>query len=420
MASKLTPQQRLDRLHVSLLRNESTLIMSGILMMGKSEITDHPDIPTACTDGVNKMYDEKFFMAMEDSEARTVVVHENLHVMFKHIHVWKHLWEEDARTANMAADYVVNGFINKLDPTETFLKPPRNRPPGMWLCDKKFDGMDVGEVYRLLRKEKKSGEGEGEGEGQGQGGQMGGKPGANGGSGGAQMDGLDAHDWKALDSLSQKEIEELGKEIDQAIRQGSIVAGKVSAKRDRTFDALMEPVIDWKKALREFVTSNFDGRDESTWRRPNRRWLQYDMYMPSMQGVATGGLVLAIDTSGSTYVGGMLEKFLSEMNAVTLTAQPEKVDLLYWESDVAAHEVYTREELGGLMARTKPKGGGGTTTSCVTRYMDAQCIKPKAAIVFTDGHLGNDYGGQWPCPLLWCVVGNKSFSPPTGMVLHVD
>jgi predicted metal-dependent peptidase len=139
-----------------------------------------------------------------------------------------------------------------------------------------------------------------------------------------------------------------------------------------------------------------------------------------MQGVATGGLVLAIDTSGSTYVGGMLEKFLSEMNAVTLTAQPEKVDLLYWESDVAAHEVYTREELGGLMARTKPKGGGGTTTSCVTRYMDAQCIKPKAAIVFTDGHLGNDYGGQWPCPLLWCVVGNKSFSPPTGMVLHVD
>lgn len=40
--AKLTAQQRLDRAHVALLRNEKTLIMSGILMMGKSSITTTP------------------------------------------------------------------------------------------------------------------------------------------------------------------------------------------------------------------------------------------------------------------------------------------------------------------------------------------------------------------------------------------
>jgi predicted metal-dependent peptidase len=406
---KLTQQQRLDRTHVSLLRNESTLIMSGILMMGKSEITNDPAMPTACTDGINKMYDEKFFSALDESEARCLVMHENFHVMFKHMHVWKKLWEEDPRLANMAADYVCNGFINRLDPTELFLKPV-HKEPGIWLRDEKYDGMDVGEVYRLLKKEQQEkkdkgegGEGDGEGSGSGNG-----------------MDGADTHDWKKMEEMTAKEIEEVCKEIDQAIRQGSIVAGKANAKRDRTFDALMEPKVDWRKVLREFVQSHCDGRDESTWRRPNRRHLQYDMYMPSMQGVATGDVVIAIDTSGSTYVGGMLEKFMSEMNAITLATQPEKTHILYWEHDVAAHEVYTREELGGIMAATRPKGGGGTTTSCVTRYMETNSIKPKVAIVLTDGYVGNDWGGVWPCPVMWVIIGNKTATPDTGIVVHAE
>ena len=408
---KLTQQQRLDRAHVSLLRNESTLIMSGILMMGKSEITNNPAMPTACTDGINKMYDEKFFASLDDAEARCLVMHENMHVMWKHMQVWKHLWDRNPRKANMAADYVCNGFINRLDPTETFLKPVR-KPPGIWLRDVKFDGMDVGEVYRLLPDEE-TGEGEGEG-GQGQpgSGKSGGKPGG--------MDGTDTHDWKKMEEMTAKEIEEVCKEIDQAIRQGSIVAGKASAKRDRTFDALMEPKVDWRKVLREFVQSHCDGRDESTWRRPNRRHLQYDMYMPSMQGVATGDVVIAIDTSGSTYVGGMLEKFMSEMNAITLATKPEKTHILYWEHEVAGHEVYTREELGGIMATTRPKGGGGTTTSCVTRYMEAQRIKPKVAIVLSDGYVGDDWGGTWPCPVMWVIIGNKTATPSTGIVVHAE
>jgi predicted metal-dependent peptidase len=395
--AKLTPQQRLDRLHVSLLRDDRTLIMSGILMMGKSEITEDPRIPTACTDGVNKMYDAKFTAALDDSEARCVVMHENLHVLFKHTLVWKHLWEKNPRKANIAADYVVNGFIRKLDPSEVFLKPPRNHPPAVWLFDEKYLDMDVGEVYRRLPENEEEGDGQSSGHG-----------------------GADTHDWEALDELTQAEIDALGKEIDQAIRQGAVVAGKVSAGKDRTFDALMEPKVDWRKVMREFISQHCDGRDESTWRKPNRRWLQYDTYLPSMQGVATGDIVVAIDTSGSTYVGGMLEKFLSELSAIAAATNPEKLHVIYWESDVAAHEVYNRDEMGSVIARTKPKGGGGTTTSCVTAYMRTHNIKPKACVVLTDGYVGNDWGGTWPSPVLWVIVGNKTAQPGVGVVVHAE
>ena len=403
--AKLTASQRLDRAHVALLRNEKTLVMSGILMMGKSTITTTPTFnPTALTDGLNKRYDEKFVESLDDAELRCVVVHENLHVMYKHTTVWLKLWKQNARKANVAADFVVNGIIHELDPQETFLKPPRNKPPAVWLYDAKYANMDVGEVYRLLPD---GGQGGGGGQGQG----------APGGA--VDLQGLDGHDWEAGEQLTQAEREEISKEIDQAIRQGTILAGKVAGQRDRTFDGLLEPKVDWRKVLREFVTAYCDGRDESTWRRPNRRWLQYDTYMPSMQGVATGDIVIGIDTSGS--IGGeMLTKFMSEVNAICTTVQPDKLHLMYWDCEVAAHEIYKRDQMGSVVANTKPAGGGGTAPSCVTEYMRAAQIKPKCCIMLSDGYVGSDWGGQWPCPVLWVLIGNKDAQPDVGVVVHAE
>lgn len=400
--AKLTAQQRLDRAHVALLRNEKTLIMSGILMMGKSSITTTPTLnPTAHTDGVNKRYDETFVQSLSDEELRAVVVHENMHVMFKHLTVWQRLWKENPRKANIAADYVVNGFIHGLDLTEAFLKPPRAKPPAVWLYDAKFDNMDVGEVYRRLTdKDMQQCGGEGPG-----------KPGEGGG--------LDGHGWEDADALTQEQKEALAKEIDQAIRQGTILAGKVAGGKDRSFDKLLEPKVDWRKVLREFITTYCDGRDESTWRRPNRRWLQYDTYLPSMHGVATGDIAIGIDTSGS--IGGeMLNKFMSEVNAICTTVNPDKLHLMYWDCEVAAYEVYRQDQMGSVVAQTKPAGGGGTSPSCVTTYMAANNIKPKCVIMLTDGYVGSDWGGHWPCPVLWVIIGDKNAQPSTGVVVHAE
>lgn len=399
--AKLTAQQRLDRAHVALLRHEKTLVMSGVLMMGKSTVTTTPSFnPTAMTDGVNKMYDEAFVSSLDDAELRAVVMHENLHVMFKHAGrlggiMWEKLAKENKRKWNKACDYVVNGFIHGLDPTGTFLKPC-HKPPALWLHNAKFDNMDVGEVFRLLPDED-GGEGDGAG----------------------GMGGLDGHEFADFQDLPKEMQEQISKEIDQAIRQGTILAGKVAGGHDRSFDKLLEPKVDWRKVLREFIVTYCDGRDESTWRRPNRRSLQYDLYLPSMQGVTTGDIVIGIDTSGS--IGGeMLNKFMSEVNAICTAVAPDKLHLMYWDCAVAAHETYRKDQMGSVVAQTKPAGGGGTSPSCVTTYMRDNDIKPKCAIVLTDGYTGGDWGGTWPCPVLWVIIGDKNAHPSVGVVVHAE
>jgi predicted metal-dependent peptidase len=126
---------------------------------------------------------------------------------------------------------------------------------------------------------------------------------------------------------------------------------------------------------------------------------------------------VGIDTSGS--IGDELNNFLSELRSIAEDVQPEVIDLVYWDSAIASHEKYDRSMMGNLINSTKPKGGGGTSPSCVTDWLAREKIVPECFIMFTDGWVGSDWGGNWPCPVLWVVVGNKSASASTGITVHI-
>jgi predicted metal-dependent peptidase len=143
------------------------------------------------------------------------------------------------------------------------------------------------------------------------------------------------------------------------------------------------------------------------------------MYMPSMIGEKVGHLVVAIDTSGS--IGGdALSAFLSEVQGICMNTMPEKVDLLYWDTDVAAHEVYTQEQLAKLTSSTKPAGGGGTDVTCVSKYLQDNQIKPECVIVLTDGYIYGNNWGTWNAPVLWTIVGGNKVVPPMGKTIYLD
>jgi len=71
-----------------------------------------------------------------------------------------------------------------------------------------------------------------------------------------------------------------------------------------------------------------------------------------------------------------------------------------------------------LAQSTKPVGGGGTDVNCVTAYMTEHGIKPQAVVVLTDGYLYHGWG-QWPCPVLWCILDNEHRKPDTGKAIHI-
>lgn len=379
--ASLTPTQKLQRAHVALMSNDHTMPYAGVLMVGKYLVCD--DTPTAKTNGIDCWYGRGFIDSLSDSDLRGLILHENLHKTFQHMFLWKHLYEEDPRTANMACDCVINLIIKDVcNASGGFVTLPK-----AGLLDERFRGMSSQDVYDILRKE-------------------------GGGSGSA----LDEHDWESGEQ--EADVEAVTKEINQALRQGQLLAGKLGANQSRDIATLLEPKIDWREQLRQYVSSLASGKDISTWRRVNRRWLQHDMYMPSTISESVGRIVIAIDTSGSID-NETLTAFLSEVQGVCANAMPERVDLMYWDTKVARHEVYAQDKLDKLTTTTKPAGGGGTNVECVPRYIHDNGIKPECVIVLTDGHIGGSWG-TWDCPVLWCISGNLKARPTVGTAVHID
>jgi predicted metal-dependent peptidase len=388
---KLTAEQRIERCHVGLMKHPNFVAYSGLLMIGGVSVKD--DCPTAYTNGRDVTYGRGFVDSLEDdAELRGVILHETKHKMYRHMTTWTHLWKRNAQVANMACDYVINLEIkDEEEKSNKYVMLPK-----CGLYAEKFRGMSSSEVFDQLML----------------------NPPPPNPDGGGSGDGIDEHGWEEAQEMDDKEVKELAKEIDSAIRQGAILAGKVGGDVDRSFTDLMSSEVDWKEALREFVSAVCSGKDDTTWRKPNRRWLQHDIYMPSTISESMGRLCIAVDTSGSIS-GSDINKFLSEVVSVMNNVNPEMVDLLYWDSNVAGHEVYGVGEGDKLMASTKPKGGGGTSPSCITTYLKGKDIKPEACVVLTDGYVGSDWGGDWSCPVLWAIVGGCKDVPSKGSVIYI-
>lgn len=401
-------ERRLQKAKISLMRSEKFALFAGVLMVGRTSVID--DFPTACTNGRDEKYGRDFVKKLKDNELAFVVLHEAMHKAYRHLTVWRKLYDEHPQLANAACDYVINLELQDLDPDGRIIAMPTyrdgpNKGKRMGLIDEKYRGLNSKQVFDLLKKEMEEN---------------------GGGGGGDGGEGFDEHDWDGAKELTAEEKEKLARDIDQAMRQGLMaqqkIAGKGTGGMSRDLAELLQPKIDWREVLREFVKSTCRAKDTSSWRRVNRRFLSGDTYMPSMIGERVGHLLVAVDTSGS--VGAEeLKEFLSEVKGIAEEVNPEKIDLIYWDSSVAAHEEYAENDVANIVSSTKPMGGGGTSPSCITAYMHEKQIKPECAIVLTDGYVGNDWGQHggegWPSPVLWVIVGGNDVMAETGKTIHV-
>jgi len=143
--------------------------------------------------------------------------------------------------------------------------------------------------------------------------------------------------------------------------------------------------------------------------------------MPSTIGFKAERISIANDTSGS--IGEVLGRFLGEAKLICDDVEPEIVDIMYWDSHVAGHEIYVGAEVGNFVNSTKPKGGGGTEPDCVPAYLLKHGIKPQCLVVLTDGVFFGHNTQKWEelgVPVLWCVVGNNNFVPKYGVAVCVE
>jgi len=395
----LSAEQRLTRAVVWLMGEPKYAAFSGLYMMGNVEVND--TVRTAGTNGRDEFYGRAFVESLTDEEVRGVKLHETWHKAGRHFMVWKHLADEDPKLANMAMDYVINLFIHDSDPKGTEVRLPKGI-----LLDERFRNMDIGEVYKILKQENKNGQGNSAGQaGQG-------TPGDGG-----ESDTLDEHDWDSASSLSAEEQDKLATEIDECLRQGAQVAGKLGAKMPRGLEEVLQPKVDWREQLRDFVGAFAAGADLPSYRKPNRRMMGGGLVLPSHVSETVGKLVVAVDASGSIF-GQTLTAFLAEVNGICEVVKPESVELLYWDTEVCQHETYDQNGYAGLLTSTKPQGGGGTSPQCIVDYMKQRAIRAECVVVLTDGYVDN-WGADWSCPTLWCITEKRKVSP-VGRSVHIE
>ena len=389
----LTPEQRLDKAVIDIMANPKYVALAGVLMIGKRSIKD--DIPTACTNGRDEFYGRDFVDSLNDKQLRFLVLHEVYHKLYRHLTTWRWMYDEYPQLANMACDYVINAKLVDDNLADGFAT--MDGPLTMGCLDAKYRGWDSAEVYADLKKEHADKLEQGGGSGDGQ--------------------GFDEHDWDGAQELTPTEQQDLDRDIDAALRQGALAAGKMGSGGDRAFDELLAPQVNWRDVLREFVSSTCTGSDYSTWQRPSRRYIGAGYYMPSGISENIGEIVVAIDTSGS--IGGReLSVMLSEVKSIAETVHPEAVRLLYWDTSVCADERYEAHELDTLTQSTKPAGGGGTVVECVPEHIQKNNINPQCVIVLTDGYLGGSWG-DWQQPVLWVLLDNDHANPSVGKTVRV-
>ena len=332
----------------------------------------------ASTDGINMYYSPSFWLDMSEAERKGVMAHEIAHNALLHS---ARLKNRDHEKFNKAADYAINDLL-----VNTF---NYKLPPDV-LLDKQYYELSAEEIYnRLDDDEKKNG---------------GGRP---------------APQWGGvLPSPGNTPAEQQAFEdaMGQAIRAAAQVAkqmGKLPGNLARMIDFL-EPKINWKEALRDFLTAKFS-RDDYRWYPPSMQYLHMDIHIPTLGGETFGPVAICIDTSGS--IGQKeLSEFLGEVSGILEDCKPEKAYIIYCDADINKVDEFTVED---LPIKPTMYGGGGTDFIPPFEYLEKEGIHPECLIYLTDMY--GAFPKQEPSyPVIWARTSNANAPFGTHIDLEFD
>ena len=397
--TKDVQETRIKRGHMTLMKHRDTALYSGVMLMGSSEVADN--VPTAYTDGVNKKYGRKFLESIADeSKVRGLILHENLHVALKQITHGRSMFKDNPKLANLAADFVVNDVIVNIIATLPNSRERLVELPDGGFYDPMFHDWSMRQVFNYLKKNCKDKNSEKDGEVE-----------VNGKT--YDLSNGDEHDFP-----TEGDTKDINDKVDRALREGGMLAGRMGGNMPRVISDLLTPKVDWREALREFVSSAMKGKDEFTWRRMNKRHLANDVYLPSMENETIGEIIVAIDTSGS--IGSHeITEFATELASICDVVSPERVRVLWWDTKVHGEQIFD-EQYNDIASLLKPRGGGGTRASCVNEYINQEKLTAECVLMFTDGYLESDLHWAISCPTLWMITRNNSFEPPMGKSVFFD
>ncbi|MFI6146891.1 VWA-like domain-containing protein [Streptomyces sp. NPDC051109] len=206
------------------------------------------------------------------------------------------------------------------------------------------------------------------------------------------------------------EAEALRRQTAQAMRAHQRTRGRLPAGWQRWAQELLEPTVDWRRALSGAVREAAawaGGAVDYTYRRPSRRTpaLGGRVVLPSLRRPLPR-VAIVIDTSGSMGEEE-LAAALGEVTGVLreVGVRGNRVAVLACDADVHTVARVTSTEQVTLA------GGGGTDMRVGIRAALAAAERPNIVVVLTDGYT------PWPdetpsCRLIAALIGAEPPQPP--------
>lgn len=350
----------------------------------KPELIEDGSCKVGWTDGVKIGYNpdamEKFTLA----QVKTFIAHEaGGHIGLSH---HTRMGNRDKRKFNIAADHVVNNILNDCG----------FEPIDGWLCDPRYKGMSVEQVYSMLPDEPESND-KGKDNDPGGTGEVREYPGKDGGK------------------ASPSEIAQAEAEVKVATAQAYAIAkkmGKVPGSLERMVEDLLEAKVPWKEVLRRFIDEI--AKNDFTWVRLNRKYLSSGFYLPSLYNQEMRPLVIAVDTSGSVQVDE-INQFAAEVSDIVDELKVD-VTVMYCNVRVTRVEEFTPEN---LPLKLNPIGGGGTSFIPPFLEVDKMGLDPSCLIYLTDGACSR-FPESPNYPVLWGIIGHRKVRPPFGEVIYLE
>lgn len=339
--------------------------------------------PTAATNGVDIIFHPGFVEKLPMDELVFVLAHEVMHPALLHI---LRFGNRDLKRWNVACDIVVNYLlaqagIGKMPSFGIY-------EPSLYLAGQG----KVEKIYDLLPKQPEDYNEPGEGNGNGKYGSM------------------DAMLEPSADKQEEMAANWRNK-LHQAL-QTAKKAGNVPGGIEAFVEEMTKPKVSWREKLRSFIMTT-RGTDR-TWAKRNRRYASMDLSLPGNYGEKMGEIAVFIDCSGSTD-DEMIAQCGQEIASIQEELRPEKVHVMYFDTDVKKHEEYEPDE----PLTIKAYGRGGTCFRTCFEYLDANGINPESCIVMTD-LCCDDFGPKPDYPVMWCVLQGNLDQAPWGEVLVVE
>lgn len=372
-----------------------------ILAKIKVKLTeDNIEEAAAYTDGRNIYFVESHLKDLNSENIKFIICHEIMHLLLDHL-----LRREDKNPIvwNYATDYIVNYLLRHNKDSNDKLDPIGEMPDCCLYDDKYNYQWNAESIYEDLMNNNGSRDGK------------------------LQIINLSPKDNRSLKSdlhssqnskkgeVSKENATYFASEICSNLDKGCSKS-ELSSCITRILDSLQDINYNWKSILYKYI-KKIMVKNNSTWKKPSRRSIAVNTYLPRTMKTEYFKFTIAIDTSGSMEKQD-IDDVLS--NILSMCRQLDKFTLNIFTFSGVCHketlQTFTEKDIFKKINDFKMETNWSTDIRSAFEFVQTNkdLQDSDLFIVMTDGIDGMLPMLGYKNPLIWCICNNPNFKNPVG------